>query len=53
MLDRKPVILYKLGSFQRSTLQGVVAQSVRVLACHARGRGFEPRLPRHLKNLGE
>jgi hypothetical protein len=27
---------------------GVVAQLVRVLACHARGRGFEPRSLRHI-----
>ena len=27
---------------------GSVAQLVRVLACHARGRGFEPLLSRHL-----
>ena len=27
---------------------GPVAQSVRALACHARGRGFEPHLGRHL-----
>ena len=26
---------------------GPVAQSVRALACHARGRGFEPHLGRH------
>ena len=30
---------------------GVVVQLVRTLACHARGRGFEPRRPRHEKNL--
>ena len=29
---------------------GVVVQLVRTLACHARGRGFEPRRPRHEKN---
>lgn len=28
-------------------LGGGVAQSVRALACHARGRGFEPRHSRH------
>lgn len=26
---------------------GVVVQLVRTLACHARGREFEPRRPRH------
>jgi hypothetical protein len=29
--------------------QGVVAQSVRVTACHAVGRGFEPRQPRQFE----
>ena len=28
-------------------VRGVVVQLVRTLACHARGRGFEPRRPRH------
>ncbi len=28
---------------------GPVAQSVRALACHARGRGFEPHLGRHFQ----
>ena len=27
---------------------GLVVQMVRTLACHARGRGFEPLLGRHL-----
>ena len=31
-----------------STTNGRVVQLVRTLACHARGRGFEPHLGRHL-----
>ena len=30
-------------------LYGLVAQLVRALACHARGRGFEPHPSRHYK----
>jgi hypothetical protein len=30
-------------------IQGDVAQLVRALPCHGRGRGFEPRRPRHTK----
>ena len=30
-----------------STMVGLVAQLVRALACHARGRGFEPHPGRH------
>ena len=32
-----------------STIYGLVAQLVRALACHARGRGFEPHPSRHFK----
>ncbi len=36
------------GSFPESPVQsGDVAQLVRALPCHGRGRGFEPRRPRH------
>ena len=31
---------------------GAVAQSVRILACHARGREFESRPLRHIRNKG-
>ena len=34
---------------QRHTYCGGVAQLVRALACHARGRGFESRHSRHFK----
>ena len=30
------------------TISGLVVQLVRTLACHARGRGFEPHPGRHL-----
>ena len=33
-----------------STINGPVAQLVRALACHARGRGFDPHPDRHLYN---
>ena len=32
-------------------LKGGVAQLVRVSACHAEGRGFESRHPRHVTSL--
>jgi hypothetical protein len=36
------------GAFEASQAQlGDVAQLVRALPCHGRGRGFEPRRPRH------
>ena len=41
---RKPVIYPLLKS------AGVLAQLVRALACHARGRGFESRTSRHPMN---
>ena len=33
------------------TITGPLAQSVRALACHARGRGFEPHAGRHYADL--
>jgi hypothetical protein len=41
-------------SVSRRKEMGDVAQLVRALPCHGRGRGFEPRRPRHTfqKDLG-
>ena len=33
------------------TINGLVVQLVRTLACHARGRGFEPHPGRHITPL--
>ena len=40
-----------LGDTARSYRNGPLAQSVRALACHARGRGFEPHAGRHYADL--
>ncbi len=46
LLDSKPPIAYQPSHLLRQVCAGV-AQSVRVLACHARGRGFKSRHSRH------
>ena len=43
-LDKWEVVWYNIRVVKRS---GLVAQLVRALACHARGRGFEPHPGRH------
>jgi hypothetical protein len=43
------VVVCFLCSVKLDWLFGDVAQLVRALPCHGRGRGFEPRRPRHCK----
>ena len=43
-----PVLSTRALPFSRN---GLVAQLVRALACHARGRGFEPHPSRHFRRL--
>jgi hypothetical protein len=45
----RPVVVAALCSVKLNWLFGDVAQLVRALPCHGRGRGFEPRRPRHSK----
>ena len=47
-LPYKQVVTGSIPVSPTNTLYGVVAQSVRVSACHAEGREFESRQPRHL-----
>ena len=39
-----------LSTIFKNMAHGLVAQLVRALACHARGRGFEPHPSRHFSN---
>jgi hypothetical protein len=41
------VIVLSLSRLMQSAIRGDVVQLVRMLPCHGRGRGFEPRRPRH------
>ena len=49
-LDSRPPAPYPHASSSASLPHGGVAQLVRALACHARGRGFESRHSRHVFN---
>ena len=44
MLDKRGRMCYNMPVAKKD---GLVAQLVRALACHARGRGFEPHPGRH------
>ena len=47
-IEAKSFSPHKAGSvFSKQYKNGLVAQLVRALACHARGRGFEPHPSRH------
>src|SRR5260370_35695242 len=43
----KSTVLHDLGGFRRSPRVCKSLKNLRMQACHGRGRGFEPRRPRH------
>ena len=45
--------MYNSEAFCEKIIIGLVVQLVRTLACHARGRGFEPHPGRHFADIAQ
>ena len=46
-------VVYNSEAFCEKIIIGLVVQLVRTLACHARGRGFEPHPGRHFADIAQ